>query len=119
MATRTLPATKSTAKRRATGEAELDFQPAMTPAEVFSAEAEYNETWGVKRRIAMVTLTKSRAELTACFLSVDKGVDAMFSMIEEITELRDHLKAGASLAESAIARLLIAGQAAAKGDTNG
>lgn len=86
--------------------AELDFQPLMTESQVFESEAEYNETWGVKRRIMLMMLTRCRADMLDAYAKAGGGgADLYLEMIDHVREYRDHLRAGIELAETSMARL--------------
>lgn len=93
------------------------FKPAFTDEQVKSFEANYNETWGVGRRITMIVLSRSSTQLIDGFapMIVDDDGDACIQLIEQITDYRDHLQASVELAEAALARLLIVGEYAAEG----
>lgn len=93
--------------------AALDFEPLMTRDQLRESEAEYNETWGVKRRITMLALTLSRSEFLENHRASGNEPEVLLDMIDHVDEYRTHLKAGLELAEAARARLLIVSAAAA------
>jgi len=88
-----------------TDPATVDFAPAMTREQVFESEAKHtNDAWRVSRRVAMLTLTRSRDELLDGYAKM--GDDVLIEMIECVDEYYLHMKAGAELAQAALARLL-------------
>lgn len=92
-----------------------DFDPIFTDEQVCEFEKKYNGTWGAKRRLTMITLARSTASLAEGFGNATDNGDAMVSLIDHITDYRDHLKSSVELAECAIARLRIVGKNIAKG----
>lgn len=95
----------------AEGECELqdlaaaDFSPIFSQQDVEAQEASYNTTWGVSRRIMLLTLCASRDTLVERLGDLE-GVETALEMVEQINTYRDHLKSGIELAESASTRLL-------------
>lgn len=92
---------------------DIAFEPAFTEEQVYKAEDEYNTTWGIKRRIMMLVLSKSgksMADMLESMLSEDETAEAYFSMIEQLNDYEKHLKAGIELAQAATARLLMVAQ---------
>ena len=104
---------KTTSKKKATALtdkqmadiAAISFEPVMTKDEVFAAEARYEKTWGLSRRIAMMTLTRTREELIDGFADDPEFDQTLMEMIDHIEHYENHLKAGAEMAGAAIARL--------------
>lgn len=90
------------------GIASNDFEAALTPQEVEEYEASQNTTWGVKRRITLITLTQSKAEMVLNFGKDDKGADVLLDMLDHAREWKDHLQAGIDLSECAMARIIVA-----------
>lgn len=84
-----------------------DFEPVFTNEQVYQNEHAYNKTWGMKRRLTMVILARSKASLVDGFRP---DPETLLAAIEQIAAYRDHLQAGAKMAASAMARLLIVGQ---------
>lgn len=87
--------------------AQHDFEAALTQDELNESEAQYNETWGVKRRITLLALSRSKADLVLNFGKQENGPDVLMEMIEHIYEFRDHLRNTIELTDTASARLLI------------
>lgn len=94
-----------------------EFEPVFTDAQVERMEAAHNKTFGVGRRILMVTLARSGAQLVEMIEGMIAGGDdeAIFEMIDQITQYQTHVTDAAELAEAALARLLWAAQYASKG----
>lgn len=88
--------------------AQHDFEAELTQDQINKIESDYNETWGVKRRITLLALSRSKAELVLNFGQLEDGADVIMEMIDHVHEFREHLRNGIELAESASARLLIA-----------
>jgi hypothetical protein len=72
--------------------AQHDFEAALTQDQINEIEAEYNATWGVKRRITLLALSRSKADLVLNFGKQESGPDVLMEMIEHIYEFRDHLR---------------------------
>jgi len=53
-------------------------------------EGNYNETWGVSRRCAMLTLARSKTELLEGWKSANDEY-AFISLIQQLTDYREHL----------------------------
>lgn len=101
------PAPDTTTDDEITSMALMDFEPSLTMEQLDQIEANYNETWGVKRRITLLALTRSKAELVLNLSKSDNGIDVAMEMIDHVHAFRDHLRDGIALAEAASARLLI------------
>lgn len=84
-----------------------DFDPALTPKQVEDYEADQSHVWGIKRRIALACLTKSKAELVSNVTQLDNGTDVLFELIDHAKAWMDHLQAMAELAGMAHARLCV------------
>lgn len=98
------------------------FDALLTQPEVTAYEASTANQWGTSRRIALVSLTRSKAELVAGFSQGDNGPELLMEMVEQVYAWRDHLKNHIELAGMASARLIVAcstlicnGQDTAKG----
>jgi len=89
-----------------------DFAAQITMREVQEAEAAYEERWGVKRRIALISLTRTKVELVAGFTKGDNGPELLMEMIEHVQDWAAHLRDGLDVAEAATARLTVACAAA-------
>lgn len=87
--------------------AQHDFEAELTQDQVNKIEAEYNHTWGYKRRITLLALSRSKADLVLNFGKDENGPDVLMEMVEHIYEFREHLRNGIELADSASARLLV------------
>mgnify|MGYP001603806160 CR=1 FL=1 len=95
-----------------------NFKPLLTKEQVFEAEAKHNETWGVNRRLTMITLSRTRDELIEGFASIaTNNGDAFIELIEQITDYQEYLKTSIKFTECAIARLLAVGQYISEGET--
>ena len=81
------------------------FKPQITKAEVMGKEAEYDKEWGFRRRVTLLTLTMTQAELMSKLTSVE-AAKAHLAWIEEVQAYLRHLKTMTELAEAAQARLL-------------
>ena len=82
-----------------------EFEALLTEAEVMDYEATQNTLWGPRRRMALATLMRSKAQLSEGHSEPDHP-DLLLTMADEITEWRDHLATHIQLAETAVARLL-------------
>lgn len=89
------------AQEPATG---ADFPAVFTEEQVHEAEADYERRWGMRRRFMMIALSRSGAELRACFTPV-QAHDALVNMADEIVAFREHLESGLRLADTALERL--------------
>lgn len=87
--------------------ARLNFEPLLTREEVDDYEKTQNATWGVKRRIALAALTRSRDQLRDGFCMGDSP-ELLPQAIVEISEWETHCKHNAELASTAVARLIAA-----------
>lgn len=95
----------------------LNFIPLFTKEQVFEAEDNNNETWGVVRRLTMITLTCTSDELIDGLPALlGSNGDSFLELIEQITQYRDYLKEGAALADCAQARIMAAAQFTLKGE---
>ena len=83
------------------------FQPVFTEDQVRQMEANYNESWGVRRRLVMITLARSAAQLAEGFANIDG--EAYSELLGHFDDFKNHCKAGIELAESASARMLAVG----------
>lgn len=84
-----------------------DFKPAFTEEQVFQLEGEYNETWGEKRRLVMITLARTSEQLAAGFANIEP--EAFSELLDCFDDFKNHCKAGMELADCATARLLAVG----------
>jgi len=91
------------ARPRKSPEQSIDFEPVFTQEQVEKIEADYNQKWGVSRRLMMIVLARSGASLVERWTR-GKG-EAFVAMFEAIANYRTHLSAGVDLADSALARL--------------
>ncbi|MGM8226159.1 hypothetical protein ACSV5M_06225 [Cellvibrio sp. ARAG 10.3] len=82
----------------------ISFAPVFTQAQFAEFEQNYNANWGTKRRLLMLTLSRSSDELLTAF-DEDGGIKGMAALMEQIKDYEEHLKAGLELVESATARL--------------
>jgi len=91
------------ARPRKSPEQSIEFEPVFTQEQVEKIEADYNQKWGVSRRLMMIVLARSGASLVARWTPGKGG--AFVVMFEAIADYRNHLRAGVELADSALARL--------------
>jgi N-acetyl-beta-hexosaminidase len=84
--------------------AQQDFDAALTDEQVNEYERTQNQTWGYVRRIALVSLARSKAQLLKGFDSTD-STDALMEAMENIQQWREHLLNQAEMANAAFARL--------------
>jgi hypothetical protein len=85
--------------------AQRDFTALVTEAQIEESEREYNSIWGMRRRVMLISLARSRDQLLEGFGSGD-GPDTLLNMVEEINLYKDHLREGAEIADTAVSRLL-------------
>lgn len=83
------------------------FQPVFTEDQVRQMEADYNESWGVRRRLVMIALARTAAQLAEGFAHIDG--DAYSALLDQFDDFKNHCKAGIELAEGASARMLAVG----------
>ena len=91
-------------KETSTANETIAFNPIFTNEQNSNFEQEYDKTWGTKRRLLMITLSRSSEELITAF-DGDEGTEVMTSLMEQLIDYEDHLKAGIELVESATCRL--------------
>lgn len=91
-----MPAKNSTKQTR--------FDAVFTHAQAEELEANYNGTWGVKRRILMALLCCSSEELLSRITS-NKEAEVILTMAEAIADFHVHLTSGIELTTAALARL--------------
>lgn len=80
------------------------FKPVFTEDQVRQMEADYNESWGARRRLVMITLARTPAQLAEGFADVEG--EHFSDLLGHFDDFKAHCKAGMELAESASARLL-------------
>jgi hypothetical protein len=86
----------------------IDFEASMTMQQLHDSEVGYDELWRPKRRIALLALTRTKADLVASFTKSDSGPELLMEMIEHVQDWASHLKDGIDIAEQATARLTVA-----------
>lgn len=90
-----------------------DFEPVLSLELVNKLESQYNETWGITRRMMLLTLTHSGEQLVQG-LVIPSDLSVAYSELAYIIEAIDayckHLSASLDLAETARARLIAAGK---------
>ena len=91
--------------------AQRDFPAVATKADIDESERYYDEMWGIRRRVMLISLSRSRAELLEGFTANDDGPDVLLSMVEEINIYIGHLDDMRKVADTAVARLLCVGHA--------
>mgnify|MGYP001153632328 CR=1 FL=1 len=85
----------------------VEFDAVFTREQIEEYESEYNTTWGVSRRTALMFLSLNKAEMIEKF-GKDDGPDVLLDSVEIIQEYKEHLEAEIKLAEAAIARMICA-----------
>lgn len=92
-----------------------NFEPALSHADLAAIECRETGTgqWAVARRVSMAVLTRSAAELRTSWADPD-GQAALLDALEVSTSWLEHVKLTQELAEAAVARLLLTGEAAGK-----
>jgi len=111
-------------KRHKTTDADLielashDFGAVLTIEQAQKYEDEQSDVWGVVRRLAMATLTRSKADLVAGF-SPDLMPDELLNTIERVGALRDVLQAQEELLSIAQARLMCVASVIVSGGDSG
>lgn len=85
----------------------LDFPADMTMQQLADGEVGYDELWGPKRRLALISLARSKAELVDGFSKSDNGPEVLMDMIEHVQDWMQHLQACIAIGESAHARLSV------------
>lgn len=107
----------SHALKHASTQKQPNFQPVFTDEQVYKLEADYNETYGVGRRLTMIALARSSASLLKGFGATNDNGDTLIAMIEQIAEYHKHLESGIKLSECALARLFSVGRFISEGET--
>lgn len=95
--------------------ATVQFDAIFSEDDVRAQEAEYNETWGARRRMMLITLARSRTELLNGFGATEDGADTALDLAETLQDYKKHLEAGVELAETARTRLLCIAAAVSEG----
>ncbi|GEM_PF-1925674 len=88
----------------------LDFTAAMTAEQVEQSEKQREKNHGMARRVTLMTLTRSKDELAAGIAEI--GVDAFDEWMGQIELFQSDLKALQEMADTAYARMIVAGEAA-------
>ena len=83
---------------------DADFPAVLTADDVRSFESGCEASWGDRRRLMMVSLTRSSAQLRVGGGGSDVPA-VLLEMAGEIAAYRDHLKSGMEVAELAVQRL--------------
>lgn len=84
-----------------------EFEPVFTDEQVRQMEADYNESWGEKRRLVMIALTRTPAQLVEGFTHLSG--DAFEELLAHMDDFKSHCMAGVEVAEAAKARMLAVG----------
>ncbi len=82
----------------------ITFDSVLTDEDVEKFEAQQPE-WGPKRRVALITLARTRQQLVDGFGS-GEGPDVLLEMIGHVSDYEKHCKALAEMAATAVARLM-------------
>jgi hypothetical protein len=83
------------------------FSPVFTEEQVFQIEANYNESWAVKRRLMMIALARTPAQLVEEFARIDG--ESFSELLGHFEDFKNHCKTAIELAEIASARMLDVG----------
>ncbi len=87
-----------------------DFTPLLTKEQMATVEKTAHD-FGINRRVALATLTRSRAQLMAGGGASPENVGkTLLAMIDSVENFRDHLKDLQEVAETAWARLMVAAE---------
>ena len=90
-----------------------DFEAMISSARMKKIEeACAGNSWGIKRRIMLASLSRSKEQLVTA-IRAEGGPEVTEQAIELINDYRKHLQTGIELADSATARLIVAVAAAA------
>jgi hypothetical protein len=84
---------------------QVNFEAVLTAEQVREIEAMEKNVWGSRRRLAMTSLSSSKAQLLEVY---GKGEDpnVLMDLIEHIDEWAKHLRNQAEIVELASARLI-------------
>lgn len=89
--------------------AEFDFDAMLTDEQMMEIEAQQELTWGMKRRMTLAVLSRSKAQLLEGFGGVDDA-EILLEMIDHAADYRDYLKACVEDANAAFLRLVSVAQ---------
>lgn len=84
-----------------------EFQPAFTEDQVRQFENGYSDTWGEKRRLTMIALTRTPSQLAEGFRHIED--EAFMELLGHLDDFKAHCQGLMELAESASARMLAVG----------
>jgi len=85
----------------------IPFAPFFTTEDRDQSEANYNQTWGVRRRVLMGFLSVSSDQFLDNLRREDPEI--LLTMVETICEYRGHLLIATHLADTALDRLVAVG----------
>ena len=88
----------------------VDFAAVLTDAQINDYEATQARVWGIKRRVTLLALARSRQQLVDGFGKAN-GPDTLLEIIEHVSDWEKHCKANAAMASTAVARLICAASA--------
>ena len=88
------------------------FKATFTKQQVEEIEKKHNTTWGMRRRLLMVTMSLSSKEMIDGFspLVDERDGEAFIEMFQLISDYRQHLKDSIELSDAAMARRLWVGK---------
>lgn len=88
----------------------INFEAVMTMEQLAESETRLKESHGTGRRLALLTLTRSKDELAKAISKMDN--EAFDAWVDQIEQFQGDLKALQEVADTALARIIVAGQAA-------
>lgn len=97
--------TSPTAQPTQPDNSDFSFEAIFTGEQVREMEENHNETWGVNRRLTMITLSRSKDQLKEGFLTA--GEEVLVSAFDRIEDYKKYLNSSIELADAAMARLAI------------
>lgn len=90
---------------------DIDFGSIITDEQIYAIEKEHKEdTWGEARRLTLIALRRSRAELVDGFSSTADGRDTLLNLIDQVQSYATHARGAAEIANTALMRLFSAAQ---------
>lgn len=88
----------------------INFEAVMTMEQLAESETRLKKSHGTGRRLALLTMTKSKDELTKAISDMDD--ETFEAWIDQIEQFQGDLKALQEMADAALARIIVAGEAA-------
>lgn len=92
---------------------DINFDALLTPDQVTNIERKFqDDSEGIARRVTLMTLTKSKTELTDGLASMDS--EAADHWLDQIEHFQSQLASLKEMADAALARLIVASGVAAE-----